>query len=199
MRTQQIIVAIVITFGAFVAIFEAMKPDRSLLRFEVINGKAYGFGHTDDRSLGQMKKFFNENPGIDTLNFKSMSGTRDADINLILAKEIRQRGLNTHLDGNSFIASGAVDLFLSGVTRTMDCGARIGVHRWSYGKGTDPVKEGWDPRKKDHEMFLTEMGIDPKFYDFTKQAAPPSDIYILTSKDINRFNLLTDQTKCKGF
>ena len=181
MRKQQIIVAIVITFGAFVAIFEAMKPDRSLLRFEIIGGKAYGFGHTDDRSVHQISQFLSDHPEIDTLVFKSMSGTVDADQNLKIARNIRQRGLNTHLDGNSFIASGAVDLFLAGQTRTMDCGARIGVHRWSYGKGTDPVKEGWDPRKKHHERFLSEMGIDPAFYDFIKQAAPPTSMYILTS------------------
>jgi len=198
MRIQQIIVAIVILFGAFVAIFEAIKPDRSLLRFEVVGGKAYGFGKTDDRSVGQITKFLDDNPDFDTLILKQMSGTVDADMNLRLARRIRKRGLHTHLDGNSFIASGAVDLFLAGETRTMDCGARIGVHRWSYGKGTDPVKTGFDPRQKLHESFLKDMGIDPEFYVFTRQAAPPASVHVLTSEEINRFGLLTTPTTCKG-
>ena len=33
-------------------------------------------------------------------------------MNMRIARRIRSRGLNTHLDSNSFIASGAVDLFL---------------------------------------------------------------------------------------
>jgi len=198
MRTQQIIVAIVMLFGAFVAIFEAIKPDRNLLRFEIIGQKAYGFGHTDDRSVGQITEFLSDNPKFETLILKSMSGTIDADMNLRLARRIRKLGLHTHLDGNSYIASGAVDLFLAGVKRTMDCGARIGVHRWSYGKGTDPVKTGFDPRQRRHENFLKDMGIDPEFYVFTREAAPPTSVHILTPDEINRFGLLSTPTTCKG-
>ena len=116
-----------------------------------------------------------DSPYVDTLVFKKMPGTQDADSNLKLAYDIRRRGLNTHIESNSVIASGAVDLFLAGNKRTMDCGALIGVHSWSVAGGRStirisPTDMGIDRRQKYQEKFLSDMGIDPAFYAFTRAA-----------------------------
>ncbi len=201
MKTQQIITAILLAIGAAVAIKGAMKPDLGLLKFKVKGNIAYGNGFTDDRSVGVVRKLLNENPNIDTLVLKKMSGTKDGDRNILLARDIRKRGLKTHLESNSAIASGAVDLFLAGKRRTMECGALIGVHSWSisgarYTIRISPKDMGGDTRQKYHEDFLSDMGIDPAFYAFTRAAAEPEDIHYMSMEEIKRFDLLTEYPNC---
>ena len=124
------------------------------------------------------------------------------DRNIILARDIRKRGLNTHLDKNSAIASGAVDLFLAGKQRTMECGALIGVHAWSIGGARETIRVsprdmGHDRRQKYHENFLRDMGIDPAFYAYTRAAAEPEDIHYMSVEDINRFGLTSEPLECR--
>ena len=197
MKTQQYIAFVLLAIGAVVAIYGASRPDAGLLKFKVKDNIAYGYGGTSDWSVHQVKNFFNDNPHVDTFVLKKMPGTIDANMNMRIARDIRRRGLKTHLESNSYIASGAVDLFLAGTQRTMECGALIGVHSWSSGKHYYPAKIGHDPEQKKHEKFLTEMGIDPSFYAFTRDAALPHDIYYLKMEEIRRFGLLTEDVECE--
>lgn len=191
MNKQILIVIALLTIGFGMAIYSNTRPDPDLLRFEASGEFAYGYGTTTDRSIGQVKRFIRDNPQVETLVFKSMPGTQDTVANTALARFIRREGLATHLEGDSMIASGAVDLFIAGQTRTMECGARIGVHSWGspYGYDAQDVNTDWFASL--HKGYLRDMGIDPAFYDFTKSAAPASGIYWLTPDDIKRFDLLT--------
>ena len=200
MKTQQIITGLLIAIGAVVAIRGAMKPDLDLLKFEVRDNRAYGYGYTDDRSMGVVRKLLTAHSQVDTLVLKDMSGTKDGDRNIFLARDIRRRGLNTHLERNSRIASGAVDLFIAGKRRTMECGALIGVHSWSIGETVriSPGDMGSDSRQKYHERFLSDMGIDPAFYAFTRAAAEPEDIHYMSVEEINRFGLTSEPLDCSG-
>lgn len=196
-RRQQIIVFILLLIGAAMAIYQVTRPGHGTLRFEVDGQTAYVNGGTNHTSYGVAKQFFDENPQIHRLVLQRMPGTSDADTNLRIARDIRRRGLSTHVEKRSYIASGAVDLFLSGVQRTMDCGAKIGVHSWSYHSHNNigvfsPKNLGSDRRQGVQEKFLREMGIDPKFYAFTRDAADADDIYVLLPKDVERFELLTE-------
>ena len=195
-RTYLILFAcLAIVFGT--AIYTASRPDPDLLRFDVSGDVAYGYGTTDDRSVAQMSKFIRQNPDVKTLVFRDMPGTQDSRANITIARRIRRAGLNTHLEGDSMIASGAVDLFIAGNRRTMDCGARIGVHSWGspYGFGAQDVS--WDTFAALHESFLREMGLSPGFYTFTKNAAPPQGIYWMSAADIERWGLLTSPANCE--
>lgn len=192
MRTQQYIAALVILIVLSVATYNATRPDLGLLKFTARGDVAIGNGYTDGRSVGMVRGFLRDNPQVRTLVFGKALGTKDADRNFIIGREIRRRGLNTHLTRRSVIASGAVDLFLAGVERTMDCGALIGVHSWSSGDYYYPARIGSDPRQKLHERFLSDMGVDPDFYAFTRDAALPDDMYYLSGEDIARFGLLTE-------
>ena len=197
MRTQQIITGILFAIGAAVAVYTATRPDYGLLKFSVRGTTAYGNGSTNGSSVSQVGRFLDNNPDVEKLVFRWMSGTSDADRNLLIARKIRKLDLHTHLNSNSFIASGAVDLFLAGTTRTMECGARIGVHSWSSGNGKIyPALLTRDPQQKKHEKFLGDMGIDPAFYVFTREAALPDDLHILTSAEIEQFGLLTEPLDC---
>jgi len=200
MKTQQII-GILMAVVAVVAVRGAMKPNLGLLKFKVDDNLAYGYGFTDDRSLGVVRDLIKENSQVDTLVLKKMSGTRDSARNIILARDIRKRGLKTHLDRNSVIASGAVDLFLAGTRRTMDCGALIGVHSWSISGSNENVRIspkdiGYDRSQKYHESFLRDMGIDPSFYTFTREAAEPEDMHYMSVEEINRFGLTSEPLVC---
>lgn len=183
-----------IVFGT--AIYSATRPDSDLLRFEVRGDFAYGYGTTTDRSVSQMSKFIRKNPDVQTLVYRTMPGTRDSRANIAIARKIRRAGLATHLEADSMIASGAVELFIAGSPRTMACGARIGVHAWGTSMGYGAQDVSWDTSKGLHEAFLREMGIDPDFYSFTKNAAPPEVTYWLSAADIERFGLLTEDPGC---
>jgi len=201
LRVKQLLTLFLVLIGAVIAIRGAMKPDLGLLKFRIKDNMAYGYGFTDGRSVQQITQFLKDNPQVDTLVLGKMSGTRDADMNIRLARRIRKLGLNTHLESNSTIASGAVDLFLAGVERTMECGALIGVHSWSVGGSRDTIRispkdMGHDRRQKFHEDFLSDMGIDPGFYAFTRAAAEPEDIHYMSRDEIRRWNLLTEPLDC---
>ncbi len=192
-KTQIALVMMAVMFGVAVWI-GTQKP--SGLRFSVKGDTAVVDGGTDSRSLTEMKTFLNDNPGVRHLVLRNMPGTSDAMTNLKIARLIRERGLTTHLQKRSRIASGAVDLFISGVERTMECGAKIGVHSWSVDGRIGPKRMGADYNQPVHEDFLSDMGIDPAFYVFTREAAEPETIYIMKYPEIVEYGLLTQSAGC---
>jgi len=166
------------------------------LRFKVKGDTAYVDGGTDSFSYGSFKNFIDEYPDVEHLVLRRMPGTTDSTTNLRIARLIRRRNITTHLERRSIIASGAVDLFISGRQRTMECGALIGVHSWSFDGHVGPKDIGRDDNQKMHETFLKDMGVDPDFYVFTREAADPDEIYYLKSDEIDQYGLLTEPVDC---
>ncbi len=166
------------------------------LTFKVLGDTAFGNGETDASSLEYVSKFLNDFPQVEHLILQDMPGTSAGEINLKIARLIRARGLSVHLEKDSVIASGAVDLFVAGTKRTMECGAKIGVHAWEAGSGHKADTMRRDPLETTFEDFLVEMGLDKSFYKFKQDAAPPSGIYFMTQNDIERFGLLTEPANC---
>ena len=165
---QQILVVILLAIGFMAAIYKVTRPNYGLIHFAVERDTAYVNGRTDSSSLDVMQKFLRDNPQIRRLVLGNMLGTSDADTNIKIAYLIRKKGLDIHLKRNSYIASGAVDWFIAGTRRTMECGAKIGVHSWSF-RGDNigvfsPENMGSDRRQKYHEKFLSDMGANPDFY-----------------------------------
>lgn len=179
----------------FLAFYLAEKSDGTL-NFKVRGDTAYVYGGTNSASYETMKTFLNENPDIQHFVLRNMPGTQDSRTNLDIARLIRRKGITTHLERRSYIASGAVDLFIAGTQRTMECGAIIGVHSWSFDGEIGPKDIGVDRHQWMHEDFLEEMGIDPTFYVFTREAADPDDIHIMQYNEIERYGLLTQSAKC---
>lgn len=183
-------VGLVLVLGAL------LKPDNpDLLRFEVQGDTAYGYGFTDNRSVGAVRRLVRENPDVTTLVLRNMPGTRDVVANDRVGREIRRAGLRTHLEEDSFIASGAVSLFLAGTERTMECGARIGVHAWG-GTGFDAQGAVMDNMRGFLRDYLSDMGIDPDFYDYTRDAAGADDLHIMTPDEVREWELLTTPLVC---
>ncbi|OLQ72181.1 hypothetical protein BIT28_24465 [Photobacterium proteolyticum] len=132
-------------------------------------------------------------PDIKKLDIDVIGGSADDEVDLELSKQIHDRKMSTHLNKEGMIASGGVDLYLAGVARSADdAEPRIGVHSWGGADGengnqvpaTDPI----------HQMYLSyyrHVDIDPKFYWFTLNAAPATDIHWMNKAEIKRYQVIT--------
>ncbi|MGB6229784.1 MAG: hypothetical protein WBF53_06605 [Litorimonas sp.] len=168
-------------------------PDR--LRFEVEGSTAYGYGFTDGRSQGVVRALLRDHPQVDTLVLANKPGTRDVTSNYRLGRTIRQAGLRTELRADSRIASGAVDLFLAGTERRVACGAMIGVHAWGA-TGFDARDTAWDTHRGHSRDYLSDMGVDPDFYDFRTAAAGTEEMHWLSDAEIARWGVATEPRDC---
>ncbi len=196
MQNKTRIAFVLIFLGAIVAIFTSRLAGDGSIRFDVEGDTAYVNGTTLHNSYLHVRQFLDDNPQVEHLVLQRMPGTKDSGENIRIARLIRHRGLTTRLEKNSIIASGAVDLFISGKRRTMACGALIGVHSWSIGKFVSPKDLGRDDAQYRHEKFLTDMGIDPAFYVFTREAAEPERMHYMSADEIARYGLLTEPSDC---
>lgn len=188
------VLLLTVAFGK--ASYEFMQPEPGQINFEVRGHTAHIRGYTNNRTFAAITNLKREHPQVRHLELHFMSGTLDSMSNLKLARQIRAAGYTTHLPKGSHIASGAVDLFLAGVERTMECGALIGVHAWGDSLGRTAQDPGADVFESVHRTFLSDMGITPDFYNFTRAAARHDDIHWMRPTEIRDYDLLTRYPKC---
>ncbi|MEM9600614.1 MAG: hypothetical protein AAF926_06300 [Pseudomonadota bacterium] len=152
----------------------------------------YIMGELNSKSFAQVQTAISEHPEIDTLVFTAMPGSLDDETTFAMGRWLREEGLNTHLTARSVIASGAVDLYLSGVSRTMEQGAQLGVHSWGYGskEATDFPKD--DPAHELNKSYIVDLGVPEEFYWFTIHQAPADAIYWMNEDEVARFGLTTE-------
>ena len=163
------------------AILAGEKPT-----IEVKEEKAYINGVLGKPFHNKFKKFVAQNPTIKTVVFENVPGSANDEWNVKTCVLLHKSGMNTELKPYSEIASGGVDLFISGHKRTIAESAKIGVHSWQDSMGTQAKDLAKD--HKDHEMFIVynnEMLGSDDFYWYTIYAAPAEDIYYMTPNEIN--------------
>lgn len=175
----------------FAAILFAPTHATAGTRFEVENNIVYMDNEITSRTYNQFVKLHKKHPNIDTIVMLEIDGSSDDEVMIKLGYYLRKHKFKTHLEADSEVYSGGVDLFLAGVKRTMERGAIIGVHSWS-----DEVKDGADyPRSSpEHDMnrnYLKRMLGRDEFYWFTLEAAPADDIHIMSASEIKKYRLLT--------
>lgn len=161
--------------------------------FQVVDSRAYMIGEIDSSTPDAVEDLLEDHPEAATIVLLEVPGSSDDEANLEAARMVREAGLATHVPGDGEIASGGVDFFLAGETRTFDDGARFGVHSWGTG---DPDFNAVDLDEDDpeHDKYLDyyeELGIDPDFYWFTIEAAPPLEIHWMTSAELDEFGFAT--------
>jgi len=134
-------------------------------------------------------------PNTNKMIMKDCPGSTDDIANWQAARKIRTQGVAIHLPADAEIASGAVDLFLSGTTRTRDAGSKIGVHAWS--DGDDNEATDYPVGHEEHQGaidYYIDMGFSQTdaeaFYYFTINAAPAADIHWMTDAEIDQYKLL---------
>ena len=196
MKLQHMIVIAVMLIMGVITFMDATKPIEHDVSFDVNGRIAYVSGTTDSKSHNLIKNFVRENPDVKTLILQAMPGTQDMDTNRRVVMDLRAAGLATHVPANGVIASGAVDWFIAGNPRTIDCGARIGVHSWGSKTGERGDKTFYDGQLRTQRYFLGRMNVDPDFYEFTRSAAGPDDIHWLSVEEMLRYRLLTKDPNC---
>ncbi|WP_181950894.1 alpha/beta hydrolase [Aurantiacibacter spongiae] len=153
--------------------------------FRVLDDRTVALvGITDDRSPAQFSAMLDAFPGIATLEFVEAPGTHDDRANLALGRMIRAHGLATRVRDGGSVRSGAVELFLAGITREIAPGSEFAVHGWldDQGRGAQDYPEG----AAEHRRYLdyyAEMGMDAEqaraFYAMTN-SVPFEDARWLT-------------------
>ena len=120
-------------------------------RIEIKGEKAYVNDVLGKRFYKQFSEFVVAHPHIKTLILEDVPGSANDEWNVKSCLLLHKKGISTELTSTSVIASGGVDLFISGTKRSIEEGAKIGVHSWSDGK-----KDGWEYPKdaQEHQLFL---------------------------------------------
>ena len=145
-------------------------------------------------SLKHFNKLLTAYPYIKRIHIKNCNGSKDDETNLKLAKQVYDMQLHIHLLNNGLIASGGVDFFLAGKTRSIGLNTKIGVHAWR-----DLKHEALDfPRNHpNHQPYITyyqSIGFSIQealdFYFFTIESAPADQIHWMNQDEIDKYHIL---------
>lgn len=134
-------------------------------------------------------------PGIKRLVMLECPGSVDDDANLRLARMVRKSGISTHVPENGSVRSGAVELFLAGVTRSAHPGAEFAVHSWQDEDGVEAYQlPDNDPAHRAYLDYYRDMGLAAdtakRFYALTNSVPFDQALY-LKPADFAAMGLLT--------
>lgn len=162
--------------------------------FEVEGTRAVMTGVIGADTPDAVRRLLRDHPDVSTIVLRQVPGSLDDEANLEAARLVRAAGLHTHVPADGTIASGGVDFFLAGTERTVDPGARLGVHSWAADFLGLIVEGASFPRSHgSHEIFLAyyrEMGVPEPFYWFTLESASAEGLHWMTPAEIRRFSLV---------
>tara|TARA_B100000780_G_scaffold262742_1_gene216115 strand:+ start:12532 stop:13122 length:591 start_codon:yes stop_codon:yes gene_type:complete len=149
-------------------------------------------GRTDNQFNNLLKNHTN----LRWIELGYCPGSKDDEVNLVVAKQMHDLGINTQVSSASEIASGAVDFFLAGNKRIVNSGAQIGVHSWA---GDNKVPAELKVDAIEHDLYINfykSVGMSDsearEFYFFTILSAESNDIHWMTSEEIKHFDMATD-------
>ena len=150
-------------------------------------------GTVDAGSPGAFAALVAAHPGVARLVMVDCPGSVDEDANHALARAVRRAGLETVVPDGGSVRSGAVDLFLAGVTRHAAPSAEFGVHSW---RDEDGMEAGdfapSDPVHGEYLRYYREMGLDAataeRFYALTNSVGF-DDVRYLGAADMARLGL----------
>ena len=158
-------------------------------KFIVDGDQAYVNGVLGQTAHKRFKKFIEEYPDVKTLILENIPGSINDAYNVQTCELLHKQGINTKAMSYSEIASGGVDLLISGNERSIELGAKIGVHSWRSGD-----KEGieYSLDSPEHQIFFDlfeAIEMDTAFYWFTLRAAPADSIHWMTEDEIDWYGL----------
>lgn len=167
-------------------------------RFEISGEEAFLSGILGTATYHQLKRIIENNPEVKTIVLNRVEGSINDEVNMHAGRILREAGLNTKVLSDSDIASGGVDLFVAGVERIVEKGARLGVHSWGGGPAEEHSRG--DKLPKNHpahqyqlryfsQMLGTELG--PDFYFYTLKAAPVDGMHYMSDQEIKDWKLAT--------
>lgn len=152
-------------------------------------------GTVDSFTPDDFRALIAAHPGITRLVMVECPGSVDDEANLRLARMVRQSGISTYVPANGSVRSGAVELFLAGVTRSAHPDAEFAVHSWQDEDGVEAYQlPANDPAHRAYLDYYRDMGLTAdtasRFYALTNSVAFDQALYLKTD-DIAKMGLLT--------
>ncbi|AWW72826.1 alpha/beta hydrolase [Erythrobacter sp. KY5] len=153
-------------------------------------------GSTDSSTPRHFDAMMHDFPQLETLEMVEAPGTTNDIANLAVGRRIRAAGLSTHVPRGGSVRSGAVELFLAGVTRQVDDGAQFAVHSWldNHGREADDFAAS-DPAHRLYLDYYVEMGMSERraheFYAMTNSVPHRTALWLVA--DDMRFWLRPEQ------
>ncbi|RZK00344.1 MAG: alpha/beta hydrolase [Novosphingobium sp.] len=129
--------------------------------FRVLDGnRAALVDVTDATTPRQFATMLRDHPGIAVLEMVLCPGTEDDRANLRLGLMLREHGVATHVPDGGFVASGAVELFLAGETRSAEPAALFAVHSWEDDAGRQASDYAADaPKNRAYLDYYQAVGM----------------------------------------
>lgn len=164
----------------------------------------YLIGTFDESTYTAVTEILDSNPNIDTIVFTANGGSVHDSSTLALGREIRRRGMNTHLVNGGVLASGGLSLFMAGNIRTMGSAPLVGVHSWQHcwreGSSVEQCKDARehpraDPGHELHGNYTEEMLGKRDFYWFAIEAAPSTSIHWMRPEEIAEYELINSNVQ----
>lgn len=122
--------------------------------------RAAMIGSTDSASPHHFEAMLRDFPAVSVLEMVEAPGTSNDIANLEVGRMIRAHNIATHVPNGGSVRSGAVELFLAGVDRTMEPGAQFAVHSWLDNYGREPDDFAPDaPANRLYLDYYVEMGM----------------------------------------
>ncbi len=152
--------------------------------FRVLDhNRAAVIGSTDAAAPLHFEAMLRDFPELDQLEMIEAPGTSHDLANLEVGRLIREAGIATHVPAGGSVRSGAVELFLAGVTRTMDDAAEFAVHSWRDAYGREPQDFAEDaPENRLYLDYYVEMGMSEErarnFYEMTNSVPHNSALWL---------------------
>jgi hypothetical protein len=148
-------------------------------------------GPTDSVSPSDFQRMVSDFPHLRVLRMANCPGTSDDVANLRLGRMIRAQGMATTVPASGSIRSGAVELFIAGVGRTVSDGAEFAVHSWIDQNGREAQRlASNDPVNQTYLAYYRDMGLSAEqaraFYALTN-SVPHDRALWLGRTDIARY------------
>ncbi|WP_459202476.1 COG3904 family protein [Methanococcus sp. CF] len=172
-------------------ISEEISPSKPVL-FEIQGNSAVMVGIINENIVYEVENLVNNHPDVKTIVMLNVPGSVNSYANLKAARIVRANNISTIVPKNGYIASGGTVFFCAGVNRTIEEGAKVGVHSWKSESVTDASKLPKNsPLHKPYIDYFNEMGISDEFYWFMISSAPSFGIYYLNDYELKKYGLVT--------
>lgn len=161
--------------------------------FEVSGSVLVMTGGIDDDTADELDEALDENPAVNTLLMKDVPGSLDDEATLVVSRKVRARALTTYVPSDGRVAGEAIKVYLAGVRRIAQRGARFGVKSWKNDDDQAGIQLAVNDQAHGPRLaFYRELGIPEEFYWFTLRAAPPEGMYWMTESELTRFQVVTE-------
>lgn len=154
------------------------------------------YGILGATSPALIEKLHRNHPNVTKIVMQDVPGSEDDEKALLADELVRKYKYHTHVPKDGHVASGGTDMFTAGLIRTIETGAKLGVHSWAESDDQGNAIAGSSYPKsslkhKPYHDFYKLMNIHVDFYWFTMNAAPADGIHYMTVAEMQKYNLLT--------